>query len=266
MRPTTLQVVGRVAQGLLAQGVTGFCPTIVTSPPATYRRVLPLLPRRPGGAGGAAVLGVHLEGPFLSPARRGAHNQAYLRSPREGLVGVYGEEGLANVSLLTLAPELPGAEGVMEEAAGRGVLVSMGEAGWGPCMARAHPGRGGGGPGGRQEGRRHGHPHVQRHGGVPPQVALALHSVETTPPRAPGLLGLLMREEKLWFGLIVDGEHVCPEAVRLVQRLHPGKLVLVTGGGGQVLAPWLPQMPSPGWGRRNRHAKWNDCVSFNAEG
>ena len=92
------------------------------------------------------------------------------------------------------------------------------------------------------------------------------HSVETTPPRAPGLLGLLMREEKLWFGLIVDGEHVCPEAVRLVQRLHPGGLVLVTGGGGQVLAPWLPQMPSPGWARRNRHAKWNDCVSFNAEG
>ena len=58
-------VVGRVGAGLLAHGVTAFCPTVVTSPPATYHASLPHIRRTQGGTHGATVLGVHVEGPFI---------------------------------------------------------------------------------------------------------------------------------------------------------------------------------------------------------
>jgi len=65
--------VAAVAKGVLAHGVTSFCPTLVTSPDAVYHSVVPRIRRSQGGKHGATVLGLHLEGPFISPMKKGAH-------------------------------------------------------------------------------------------------------------------------------------------------------------------------------------------------
>ncbi len=99
----------RVSKGLLQHGVTAYVPTIITSESDYYKRVLPLLTPRAGGRDGAAVLGVHCEGPLISIEKKGAHEQAFIQpslSPAL-LQDVYGSQ-LDNVRLVTLAPELEG--------------------------------------------------------------------------------------------------------------------------------------------------------------
>ena len=153
-------VVGRVGAGLLAHGVTAFCPTLVTSPPATYHASLPHIRRTQGGSHGATVLGVHVEGPFIrwrgvmripsnyncdrfclvlmclvflksasfSVEKKGAHPAQHIVSPARGMASVremYGP-GLANVALVTLAPELPGAMEVVAGCVEAGITVSLG--------------------------------------------------------------------------------------------------------------------------------------------
>lgn len=69
-----------MAKGILAHGVTSFCPTIVTSTPNVYREVIPRIQKTNGDVNGANILGLHLEGPFINPNKKGAHELACIRN------------------------------------------------------------------------------------------------------------------------------------------------------------------------------------------
>lgn len=119
--------VNKVAKSILPQGVTSFCPTIVTSSKETYHRVIPKIAKRKGGKDGAEILGVHLEGPFINPAKKGAHQESFIKDFDCGIDSVkevYGD--LTNVAIVTLAPEKPKSGDVIKGLTDLGIVVSVG--------------------------------------------------------------------------------------------------------------------------------------------
>ena len=111
----------RVGEALLATGVTSYLPTFITAP---EERLVAALLEVPVETEGARILGAHLEGPFLSPARLGAHPAAARRDPDDAVL----ERLLAAgpVRLVTLAPELPGAHNLIRTLLRREIAVSFG--------------------------------------------------------------------------------------------------------------------------------------------
>lgn len=127
--PTLAEGVSNVARQLLAYGVTAFLPTVITSSPASYRGILPaLVPTRGTAATGASVLGVHLEGPFISRSKPGCHPPEHIKTPDgkpDALRRACGDH-IAHVRLVTLAPELPNATELIAELVENGIVVSAG--------------------------------------------------------------------------------------------------------------------------------------------
>ncbi|XP_057335993.1 N-acetylglucosamine-6-phosphate deacetylase isoform X4 [Microplitis mediator] len=119
--------INKVAKNLLAHGVTSFCPTLVTSSNETYHKILPKIKKSPGGKHGATVLGVHVEGPFISPTKKGAHQEIFIKQFNNGfqtVIDAYGD--LENISYVTLAPEIDNSFEVIRELCDRNIKVSVG--------------------------------------------------------------------------------------------------------------------------------------------
>ncbi len=111
-----LEDIFRVTEELRRAGTVGYCATIISSPPEVYRRNLPLISRAmddPEVRG--RLLGIHLEGPYLSSSdgARGAHQSRWLRSPDPAEFERFQEWSRGRVVILTLAPETPGAIGLI---------------------------------------------------------------------------------------------------------------------------------------------------------
>ncbi|KAM9346276.1 N-acetylglucosamine-6-phosphate deacetylase [Symphorus nematophorus] len=200
-----------VAKKILEHGVTSFCPTLVTSPPAVYHKVLPQVKVHNGGAHGAGVLGLHLEGPFISVEKKGAHPEQFLRTFQSGgiedLMEAYGS--LDNVTMVTLAPELASSQSVVRELSQRGITVSLGHSIANLSQA--------------EEAVQHG-------------ASFITHLFNAMLPfhhRDPGIVGLLTSDRvpagrTVYYGMIADGIHTNPAALRIAHRAHPSGLVLVT--------------------------------------
>lgn len=200
-QPTTIW---RVAAQLPRTGVTAFLPTVITAPLERMAAAQAVLTAgAPAGFVGAWPLGLHLEGPFLNPAKKGAHNPAYLRAPSLDAVQNWSPD--KQVRLVTLAPELPGALALVTTLTARGVLVSAGHstACWEQALA-----------------------------GFDAGIGYGTHLFNAMPSllhRDPGLAGALLADERVTVGLIADGIHIHPAMVKLVwQALGPQRLNLVT--------------------------------------
>jgi N-acetylglucosamine-6-phosphate deacetylase len=201
--PPAYEALGRY---LAATGVTAYLPTIVSAPLDEMRRAGEAAALAMRDAGPLPeILGVHLEGPYLNPLRRGAHRAQDLRSPDvDELAELAGRlEGVLRV--VTLAPELEGAEAMVRWLAGRGILVSIGhtDAAFDEVQAAARWGA--------------------------RMVTHLFNAMRGMHHREPGTAGAALVTPSLGLGLIADLIHVHPAMLSLAAHAAGvGRIVLVT--------------------------------------
>lgn len=190
-----------VAGRLLETGVTAFLPTIITAPMSCYAEAI--RETRRVAAAGARVLGLHFEGPYLNPVRAGAHNRRWLRSPVDADMKAW--DPLDAIRLVTLAPELPGADAMIARLLDAGVVVSAGHSDVTFEQASA----------GFEAGVRY--------------VTHLFNAMRPLHHREPGLIGAALADVRVWVGLIVDGVHLHRAAVDLAWKsAGPERVTLVT--------------------------------------
>src|SRR5215217_6732620 len=190
-----------LSEALLSTGTTSYLPTLISSPEGLYEEVLPAIGALTGS--GAEVLGVHLEGPFISLEKRGAHAAAHVLMPDAALLAYLLD--LGPVRMITLAPELEDADRLISLAVNRGVVVSAGHSD--VAFEPAYDALDG-------------------------QVAGVTHlfnGMSGMHHREPGLPGAAFAHPRAVCSMIADGLHVHPEMVGLAFRmLGPDRICLVT--------------------------------------
>ncbi len=159
-------------------------------------------------SGGAEVLGSHLEGPWLSPGRCGAHDPDRLRSPDLGELHHLVERAGGTIRLLTIAPELSGADAVIDGALAAGVVVSIGHTDADYDQASAAIDRG------------------ARH------VTHLCNAMAPMHHRRPGTVAAALTDPRVSVELIADGHHVHRAVLALVARTAPGRVALVSDAIG----------------------------------
>jgi N-acetylglucosamine-6-phosphate deacetylase len=213
-----------VAARLPETGATAFLPTMITAPVAelaaalcTAASFLPRLagpelagPERPGAQlaasspAGARALGVHLEGPFIAPVRKGAHKPAWITDPTPAAIADLISAGAGVLRMVTLAPERPGALAAIDALGAAGVLVSVGHSdAIGSQVAAA----------------------------VQAGARMVTHLFNAQRPlghREPGVVGQALTDPGLTCGLILDLYHVTQPAATIAFAAAPGRIVLVT--------------------------------------
>jgi len=231
----TAEQVQTVSEGILRHGVTSYCPTVVTSSPDVYNNVLPMLGPAEGSPSSACILGAHLEGPYISEHKYGAHDINLIRSPTDGFSSLdecYGPSLQKCARIVTLAPELPGAIAAVEGLAGHGIVASLGHSACDLGTASQ---------------------------AVSAGATMITHLFNAMQPfhhRDPGLIGLLGSDSPeatddaadaadttkcdvpgVSYGIIADGVHCHPASVRIAYNACPKGAVLVTDA---MMAMGLP--------------------------
>ena len=213
----------RVHRFLLGTGVTGYLPTLISTPlpqlRETLRRWQEAARRRESAPakGLPRILGVHVEGPYLNPAFAGAHPKQHLRSPDAAEFAGILDEVPGIVKLVTLAPELPGAEALIEAARRRRIVVSAGHTNATFEQARQ----------------------AFRSG-----VRMVTHLFNAMRPlhhREPGIVGASLLDDRVVAGLIADLVHLHPAVVRMViERKGWKRTALVTDAAAAAGQPAGP--------------------------
>lgn len=194
------EALGAIERLLARHGVTSYCPTTLTAPldeilPALEKLAIAVEQDGPScDSGRARPLGIHLEGPFLSHARRGVHSSIYLQPASAKVFGTMCDAAGGQIRMLTIAPELDGAVDLIRDAAQRGVCVSIGHSN--ADLAQAEAGIGAG----------------ARH------ATHTFNAMRRLDHRDPGLLAAVLTNNALTADIIADGLHVQPNVVDLFLR------------------------------------------------
>ena len=198
----TVETIRQIGVGHRRYGTTGFLPTLISDSVDVMRAAL-IAVEQALAEGVPGVLGIHLEGPYLAPARKGVHDPKFFHTP--------GSEELAllcaphrGVRLLTLAPERVPLASIGELAAA-GVIICAGHTAADYATTQAALAAG---------------------------VSGFTHLFNAMTPfgsREPGVVGAALEDAGSWCGLIADGHHVHPASLRVAIAAKPrGKMLLVT--------------------------------------
>lgn len=195
----------RMARYLARRGVTSFAPASMTLPYDALDRAFQAAARlrREGLADGARLMGIQMEGPFLSREKRGSQNPAYLRLPDwDRFLRLYdAAEGLLRI--VDVAPELPGAVEFTRRASEKcRVSVAHTAAGYDQAAAVFDAGA--------------------------THLTHLFNAMSGIHHRHPGPIGAASERENVTAELICDGIHVHPSAVRMAFRLFPGRICLIS--------------------------------------
>ena len=194
-----------VARRLPETGTTAFLPTFITAPVATLAGALRSAQKIAGAATpGARVIGVHLEGPFLSPARAGAHRRDWMVPPSPEAVAELLDAGHGVLRLMTLAPETDGALAAVAALVAAGVVVSLGHSDATADQVAAAA----------DQGTR--------------MVTHLFNAQRGLHHREPGVVGQALTDHRLTSGLVVDLRHVSAAACAIAFAAAPGRICLVT--------------------------------------
>jgi N-acetylglucosamine-6-phosphate deacetylase len=206
----TPEALGKIGKFLASRGTGSFLATTVTAPIDKTLHSLAglakLLNRSSAETEGQArPVGIHLEGPFLSHAKRGVHPPTLLLEPDIAIFDKLFDAAEGHVRLITLAPELPGAIALAAHATKRGVRVSVGHSNATAAETRA---------------------------AIAAGAVSATHTYNAMRPldhREPGILGTVLTTDSLFAELICDGIHTAPELVKLWWKAKgPERGILVT--------------------------------------
>lgn len=187
---------------LLKHGVTAFLPTLISSFPENYHSQLNAYNSRKKIHVEANSLGLHLEGPFLNPLRKGAHSEQYMRNFTEISINeMYGN--LKSVRMITLAPEIPGAMQAIKRLKEEGIVVAIGhsEASEQVFLKAIEIG-----------------------------ATVVTHLFNAMTPfhhRLPGIISETL-SSKLFYSIISDGIHLNAIALQMAWKLNPEGLFLIS--------------------------------------
>ncbi|HVK51659.1 MAG TPA: N-acetylglucosamine-6-phosphate deacetylase [Pseudoxanthomonas sp.] len=198
----TVETLRRIGEAHRQFGTTGFLPTLISDDAEVMREAIAAT-HAAIEAGVPGVLGIHLEGPYLAPARKGTHDADKFRVPDEAEIAM--AASLDNgVTLLTLAPERIPVDSIRALIA-RGVIVAAGHTAGSYEEIRA---------------------------GLEAGISGFTHLYNAMSPlqgREPGAVGAALEDRHSWCGIIVDGHHVHPGSLRVALKAKPiGKIFLVT--------------------------------------
>jgi N-acetylglucosamine-6-phosphate deacetylase len=202
--------VAAVAEHHLSRGTTTMLASLVSAPSSELVSAIEAIAAV--AAAGSPVVGCHVEGPFLDPDHRGAHDSAHLRLPGSDEIGAWLAAGVdaagrPTVRMVTLAPELPGAAEAAELLERAGVLVGLGHTGadahsFGEALRSLHR----------------------------PLVTHLFNGMEPLHHRRPGPVAAsldALARGATYVEVIADGVHLADQTVHLVFAVDPGRHVVL---------------------------------------
>lgn len=208
VEPQHLPVLDQIGRYLWQAGIDEYLPTLVTTSVEKFQRSLAVfadfIHQQPPATEAAQIRGVHLEGPCLNPAKRGAHPQAFLRPlTADDLACVLGNYADL-VTVMTLAPELDDSGRAIATLRDRNIVVSLGHS-----LATA----------------------AEANRAFDRGATMVTHAFNAMPGlhhREPGLLGAALVRDGVRCGFIADGQHVCPTMLQVLLNAAPDGLFLVS--------------------------------------
>ena len=206
--PLAAEVAGKVTRELWAEGVTSYLATVITNAPEAMEEACRGIARgrEEDAAAREGIVGIHLEGPFISPedGPRGAHERAFVRAPDWELFRRWQDAAGGIVRMITLSPEWPEATSFIEKAVESDVLVSIGHTGATPARVREA---------------------IEAGARVSTHLGNGAHLVL---PRHPNYLWEQLADDRLHACFIADGFHLPDAVMKVIARVKGRRALLVS--------------------------------------